>query len=1002
MPTSPGRSSLSRRDWLGRMAQSSLACSLLGSSASLLGAAEAIAPSPAPTPALKFTGPWRFHLPKASIILVSDQQLEDLTDPDREVDLSLSSTPNRTTLRKFCRDQQAAGVRTVIVAFDEFWSQYRPGQAGKPRQFMPDTQGYLDRISRIGQVLRAHNLGMELSLLSPLELGRGFTEATGESGRWVHYREGWRDPRTGEYVVEMWEQTRWTNNKGTIEPVRAGVRAFAFRERRVGGTRFYAVDPGDIVELNQAPEITAFDAEDPKAHQRRLRVHGRGDLQAGPRDRVLVVVSYTTPELDYFSPKALPFLEELVARYHRAEVPLDGLYADEIHIQGDWRYFDHHDEGQYALRYLTASMARRFAEMHGPEFADLERFLVYFCVGQHAFLPGLQPRLEPQHVMGGSPDDIQKTWLLRRRYFDLLEKTVVDLFVRSKASAERLYGHELDARAHATWAQSPTIDYWQTGEAPLPPRQYEYTSDFVWSNTVHQAASACSDYFRWNEFLTGGGNDHAEGGWSDRNYYGLALACSTGILNRVPNAYAAAWGLPAAAQERRRALENAYGCAPDPAFAAIQDFAHRDVPVLMIYPSSLVACDERFGSWMTQYGYANYVTAEKLLERGRVSETDGWIEMAGRRFGTIAVLFEPLPAPELLPFLESFTAGGGRLIWSGPPPRLDLSGSAVLERWKRLVGVQNLRWEREGLGVAGSTVHFDNALRAVPPQTVLTDFLVDRAYLVDAAEGVECVARIAGSCVGTLRSVGKGRALYLGFRPRDDQAASLGDEVRTWFEILRAFGSYPGSGKTPGTSDDPSVISRDSEWLATQFPNGTLCLAAHYRRHVENWPGGFHRDAAKDEAILRGNPLPPETLEIRDLAIAGQRIKAYQGRRLLALRTRKGRDQTELEAFAGYDCRSVEVGDRKFEFAAQPLPFLAWAPVSEERRVNGGALAQLWIQGTGRVRIPLPDDAGKASRLAAMGALGTLGAGVPGRFADGYLEIEAAWPNHPLELAVLT
>lgn len=200
---------------------------------------------------------------------------------------------------------------------------------------MPDTQGYLDRISRIGQVLRAHNLGMELSLLSPLELGRGFTEATGESGRWVHYREGWRDPRTGEYVVEMWEQTRWTNNKGTIEPVRAGVRAFAFRERRVGGTRFYAVDPGDIVELNQAPEITAFDAEDPKAHQRRLRVHGRGDLQAGPRDRVLVVVSYTTPELDYFSPKALPFLEELVTRYHRAEVPLDGLYADEIHIQGD-------------------------------------------------------------------------------------------------------------------------------------------------------------------------------------------------------------------------------------------------------------------------------------------------------------------------------------------------------------------------------------------------------------------------------------------------------------------------------------------------------------------------------------------------------------------------------------------------------------------------------------------------------------------------------------------
>jgi hypothetical protein len=134
----------------------------------------------------------------------------------------------------------------------------------------------------------------------------------------------------------------------------------------------------------------------------------------------------------------------------------------------------------------------------------------------------------------------------------LLEKTVVDLFARAKEFAENLYGHELEARAHATWAQSPTIDFWRTGNAPHAPRQYEYTPDLLWSNTVQQAASACSDYFRWNAFLTGGGNDHAEGGWSDRNYYALSLACSTGILNRTPNAYAAAWGMPAAGTARSK------------------------------------------------------------------------------------------------------------------------------------------------------------------------------------------------------------------------------------------------------------------------------------------------------------------------------------------------------------------------------------------------------------------------------------------------------------------
>ncbi|HOK79089.1 MAG TPA: hypothetical protein PLW35_15360, partial [Verrucomicrobiota bacterium] len=50
-------------------------------------------------PVVLFPGPWQFQLPKGGIIIVSDQQLEDLTDPDKEVDLSLSSAPNRTTLR---------------------------------------------------------------------------------------------------------------------------------------------------------------------------------------------------------------------------------------------------------------------------------------------------------------------------------------------------------------------------------------------------------------------------------------------------------------------------------------------------------------------------------------------------------------------------------------------------------------------------------------------------------------------------------------------------------------------------------------------------------------------------------------------------------------------------------------------------------------------------------------------------------------------------------------
>ena len=106
---------------------------------------------------------------------------------------------------------------------------------------------------------------------------------------------------------------------------------------------------------------------------------------------------------------------------------------------------------------------------------------------------------------------------------------------------------------------------------------------------------------------------------------------------------------------------------------------------------------------MVQYGYANYVTPRKLLQHGRVG-ADGRIEMAGRKFGTLAVLFEPLPPAGLLGFLEEFARNGGKLIWSGPPPRLDLSAQPVLERWQKLFSVKALQFGAEGQVADGPDV----------------------------------------------------------------------------------------------------------------------------------------------------------------------------------------------------------------------------------------------------------------------------------------------------------
>ena len=801
---------------------------------------------------------------------------------------------------------------------------------------MPDTDAYIQRVARMGETLKAHGLGFELSLLSPLELGAGYRQSTGESGRWVQYREGLRDPTTGRYEVQLWEHRRWTNNKGSIDVRRVGVRAYAFREQRLHGTACWIVDPADIVELSQSPVAEAWEGVNADAGgsfaAQRLSVSGRGDIGVGPLDRVLVVVSYETPELDYFSPQAEPFLRGLVKRYRDAGVPLNGLYADEMHIQQDWVYHAHHDEGQFTLRYLTANLAQAFAAAYGAEFGEFEKYLVYFCQGQHGFQSGLDARQSAQHVMGPSPDDVQRTWLLRRRYYELLSRTVVGLFAGAKRYAEGLYGHELEARAHATWAQSPTIDAWDTGPLPSAPRQYEYTSNFTWANTVQQAAAACDDYFRWNDFLTGGGNDHTEGGWLDRNYYALALACSTGILNRTPYAYAAHWGMPAAVSQRRQAVVDAFGAAASPPFQAIQDSQHRDIPVLMLYPITLVAAEDRFGSWMTQYGYANYVTAERLVEQGRVLD-DGTIELAGRRFGTVVALFEPVPPAGLLPLLAALVNQGGHVVWSGPPPRLDFQGHPALSPWQELFGVQSVQFSLQGLPMPGETVCFSGALADVPAQSVLTHFLVDHVYPVEPAAGAEPVARIQDLCVGLRRTSGlQGSATFLGFRPRDDQSASLGSEARTWLEILTsALGAYPPSRPELARNDHPAVVSRESPWLACSFPNGTVTLAAHLHRYAEAWPGGFHRDAEQDAKIVAAHPLPSDLLGLDRVCVAGHEI-GYRGRLLVAFRRSSS---GELLAFGGYDCDVIHLDGVEHRFAERPLEFVAWAPVAAQAPRTG-------------------------------------------------------------------
>ncbi|MDI9384832.1 MAG: hypothetical protein QM518_11080 [Verrucomicrobiota bacterium] len=893
---------------------------------------------------IAFPGPWSF-MGRPSLILVSDEELEALAaDPDRVLNLSTSLQPDHKSLRQVCERAAARGQRTLILAFDHFFAQYRPGQ-DHPRRLMPDMPEYIDCIARISEFAQGFGLGLEISLLSPLEIGPAFEKATGESGVWMHYRIGLRDPGSGAYSVQLWRQHRWTNNKGPIEIEPAQVRVFAFRSHRVPGTRYRAVDPNAIVEITGTAEIEEWPGVTTPNAQR-IRVHGAGMTEIGELDRVMVVQTYRSPEMDYFSARALPFMQELVDRYADAGVELNGLYADEMHIQQDWRYFNHHDHGAFALRYVSDGFAREFSRRYGAEYGDFAKYLLYFAHGQEDFSPELDAKADVMYVLGADSAGVQKTALLRSRYYRLLQNGVVDLFVAAKHYAERKMGRRLEARAHATWAESPTIDYWAVGGEHLPPHQYEYTSNFVWSCTVHQAASACHDYFKWGDFLTGNGNDHAEGGWLDRNYFGLALGCSTGVLNEIPYSYAAHWGMPHPIWLRRTVVQSAFGAAGSPLWGAVQDMEHRDVEVLMLYPLDLVAADERFGSWMTQYGYANYITQEKLLERGAVR--DGAVWVAGRRFTTLVALFEPFPEPALLGMMAALVQAGGRVVWSGPPPLLDAEGGDAFGSWKGVFGISSSSAPIDGRMVPGRMVAFEGSLEGVAEQVILTDLFVDRVYPVEPGMAAP-IARVEGAVVGThLTAEGGGQALYLGYRPRDDQSASLGYETSNWFGVLDRVGAYPDSGRFEGVRDNTEVISRTTDYLACRFPNGAIAIARHLKAMREDWPGGFARDAEADAAWAEAHALPSDALILDDFKVAGHRV-SYSGKHGFVFRADP---ELGLIAFAGFSPERIAVDGREYTISDRPLSQVAWAPVPEKRRVAGGAVLQVQLHGSGLIRIP--------------------------------------------------
>lgn len=913
-----------------------------------------------------------FFLPvhAATIILTSDQQLYDLMDPDKKIDLSTGYTKEFASLREICEEGKRRGDKSLVIAFDEFFRQYRE-QAGTVRRLTPDMDEYIVKIKKISDFAARYGLGIGLSLLSPLDIGPGFVNKTGQSGRWLHYATGVRDAKTGRFNVQLWRQLYWTNNKGKIILKLKGAKAFAFREKVIANGRYSVVDPADIHEIGSGVTIQSYDttsiipawepsslATDVTLPIQRVNICSEGDSKLKGYDRVLIMLEYETPEMDYFSPEVPGFLNNMLQNYYKTGINLTSLYSDEMHIQQDWYYFNHHDNGQLSVRYMTKNMAAQYAASFGKEFSDMDKYMLYFVSGPKSIINSPYAVNNTQYVMGESPEAISRTILFRDRYYKMLNNKVVDLFIAAKKYGESLFKRELHNGAHASWAQSPTIDLWDVGNLKEEAYQYEYTSNFIWSNAVQQASAACYDYFKWGDYLQPTGNDFAECGWADRDYYGAAMSASIGVLNKYPNAYAAFWGMPDLVAERKGAINSAFGCSATPTIRAITDNLHRDVNVLILYPMNLVAAEERFGSWMTQYAYANYITAEKLLELGKLN-ADGSIEIAGRKYSTLVTLFEVIPPPGLLDIMKQMAESGGKVIWFGPPPVLDNRGVSCTAKWNALFGVTYTPSWFPGQVAPGKQVTFLNQFEKIPSQVILTDFLVDHVYPVALNAGTVQEAAVDGMPVGSKKTAGKGELYYFGFRPRDDQSASLGYETGTLFGVLSAAGAYPSTKKIKDINDNTEYVSRTTDYLATRFLNGTTVIARHYRTHRENWLDGFSRNDSLDAIALKENPLPTDEIRLNDFKVNGHSV-TFTGRLITAFNTDAG---GRLVSFEGHQCRQMTVDGKSFVFSSEDQPEIAFTQATPAEKASMKAVVKVFVNGKGKISIPVPAGISKVKGI---------------------------------------
>ena len=200
-------------------------------------------------------------------------------------------------MRQVCEEGKQRGSKERSWPSSGFFRQYR-NDTGDERELTPDTDEYVENIKVVSDFAEQYGLGLCLSLLSPLELGPAYKKQTGNSGRWLAYKVGYRDAKSGKFHLPIWHQLYWTHNKGKTPVKLKNVKAYAFKESG-GFIPHRVVKPEDIIPLTnvvyEATDTMRYDAKGigQSIEMRLLHVSGE-EPGLAEHDRVMVMLEYET------------------------------------------------------------------------------------------------------------------------------------------------------------------------------------------------------------------------------------------------------------------------------------------------------------------------------------------------------------------------------------------------------------------------------------------------------------------------------------------------------------------------------------------------------------------------------------------------------------------------------------------------------------------------------------------------------------------------------------